>query len=407
MAKRKSKYIEPPDLDPEEQAQLEREQFLNEAPEAPPAPAEVQSEQYIDEGIQKVFRVLKGLNLSGGKVGIFLKRSNTLKSGYVGEMPLEQFQMDGFETLKRLYGGGEYNLQFKDGQGVIVTQAPLTIDPRFKGEIDAEKATPEKPDTEDRLEKLVEKLKPAPTDNSMTQILVAMIDANSKTLTAMMSAIAAMNNRPAPPPPPPPPQTDAIVLPVLLEMIRAKTDKTPLVETIEAMAVLKSMQEGEAPRDDMVEKLIKTMGPTLLQILARQAPQPQPMPATVAVEQTRAAIAGEAPAASGAAGANGAGPGAPGQEPKLATFIPMLLNAARKGTPPAAYYEVICDNIPDDQFDKLIGELETPGWFESLFGTHPEVIAQRPWLEKLRLVFLEADEEEAAAISAAAQDAKQ
>jgi hypothetical protein len=400
MAKRKPKFIEPPDQDPEEQARLEQEQFLQ---EAPPAPAEVQSEQYIDEGIQKVFRVLKGLNLSGGKVGIFLKRSNTLKAGYVGEMPLEQFQMDGFETLKRLYGGGDYMLQFKDGQGVIVTQAPLMIDPRFKGEIDApeRQLAPEKPDTEDRLAQLVEKLKPAAQDNnSMTQILVAMIDSNQKTLTAMMSAIATMNSRPAPPPPPP---TDAIVLPVLLEMIRAKTDKTPLVETIEAMAVLKSMQEGAEPRDDMVEKLIKTMGPTLLNILARQQQQPQPMPATVAVEATRA-IAGEAPAASGAAGANGATAPAPGQEPKLTAFIPMLLNAARKGTPPAAYYEVICDNVPDDQLDKLIEELLTPGWFESLFGTHPDVIAQKPWLEKLRAVFLDADEAEEAA--AAGKEAK-
>jgi len=365
--------------------------------------AEVAEAQEEQDDVDEIYETCESLDLKGGHVKMFLRRPGETEQSYVGKMPIDTFRMDGLDTLAAGPGGGDYLFKFCDSNGKIVKQRSLRIDSRFKGNLGAVEApAPAKPDAEDRIVQLVEKLKPAPADQNMMPLMITLITESQKTmvtlmaenqkstntiLTGLMAAISQSAAKPA---------TD----PLLLEMIRTKTDKTPLLETIEAMVALRSLQEGEAPsKPDMVEKLITTMGPTLINILARQQQQSQPMPSTVAVEAPRA-IASEAPAASGAAGANGA----PGPEPKLATFIPMLLNAARKGTPPAAYYEVICDNIPEDQLDKLIDELETPGWFESLFGTHPEVLAQKAWLEKLRQVFLDADAEGEEA--AAAKEAK-
>jgi hypothetical protein len=379
MAKKNKSFVTPP---PEEEAQQE-------------ATLEQEPAEYIDNSVQKIYDLLQSLDISGGKCRIYLKRQTQIRPAYIGEMSIETFRDDGLETLKRTYGGGDYTFQFVDSTGQYLKAASLTIDPRFKGEMDAPPKEAAPPPDEDRLEKIVEKLKPAP-DGNMMPLMITLITESQKTmvalmaenqkatntiLTGLMATISQASNKPA---------TD----PLLLEMIRQKTDKTPLLETIEAMVALRSLQEGEqAPKPDMVEKLITTMGPTLMNILARQQQQQPPPPPTVTIEQTRA-IGAEAPAASGAGQAAPGVNGAPGAEPKLKDFIPMLLNAARKGTPPAAYYEVICDNIPDDQLEKLIVELETPGWFESLFGSHPEVVAQKAWLEKLRLVFLDADEEE-------------
>ena len=390
MAKRQNKSFVTP---PPEGAELPNPAELHELTAA--EVAEIREEQ---DDVDEIYQTCESLDLRGGHVKMFLRRTGETDQSYVGKMAIDTFRMDGLDTLAAGPGGGDYLFKFCDSNGKIVKQRSLRIDPRFKGSLGNEPAAPAKPDAEDRIATLVEKLKPAPADQNMMPLMITLITESQKTmvtlmaenqkstntiLTGLMAAISQSAAKPA---------TD----PLLLEMIRQKTDKTPLLETIEAMVALRSLQEGEAPeREDMVEKLIKTMGPTLLNILAQRS-QPQPMPATVAVEPPRA-IAAEPAAASGAAGVNGATATPPGPEPKLTAFIPMLLNAARKGTPPDAYYEVICDNISDEQLDKLVEELDMPTWFESLFGTHPEVLAQKAWLEKLRAVFLEADkiEEEA------------
>lgn len=370
------------------------------------------AEDYIDDSVQKIFELLKGLNISGGKCRIYLKRPNQMKAGYLGEMSVETFQEDGLETLKMKYGGGDYTFQFADSSGQFLKQAGLTIDPRFKGEIDAEK--PPAPPDEERIEKIVEKLKPPAQDTSLMQMMMTMVSAaqqaaaasqasmitvmveGQKSMAALMTAIAAAGEKKG---------TD----PALLELIKQKTDKTPLTETIEAMTMLAEMQNGGAgkEKEDMVEKFIKLAGPTLVNFLTtRMAMPPLPPPQMLTAQEmataTGAAQGGGPPPPPTAVSAAPA-PGPNGPEPKLAFFIPMLLNAARKGTEPAAYYEVICDNISDEQLDKLTEELETPGWFESLFGTHEQVVAQKAWLEKLRLVFLEEPEAEAPAKQEAAK----
>ncbi len=354
----------------------------------PLSPAELAELAEDNDNLQEILDTCEALDLRGGHVKMFLRRKGDTEGNYVGKMSVEAFRKDGLDTLAAGPGGGEYVFKFCDSDGRFVKQRSLGIDPRFKGNLGEPPPASLPPPPVD-FDKLAEKLKPAPVDNTgTTQIIVAMIDANQKTLTSMMTAIAAMNNRPPPEPAKPAPSAAESIMPVLLEMIRQKTDKTPLVETIEAMAALQSMQDGGGGKDDMIEKLVKNLGPPLLALMAaRQAPPPPVM--TVEPPPRLADTAGAS------TGAPAAGPATPPpplpNEPKLAPFIPMLLNAARKGTPPAAYYEVIADNITDQQLDELIVELEKDSWFDSLFGSHTEVMAQKDWFEKLRAVFLADD----------------
>lgn len=389
MGKTKFKTIKPEDVAAAEEIQA----------------GEEQEEQYLDASVQKVFELLKGLNISGGGCRCYLKRPGSIKAGYIGEMTVEQFMQDGLETLKSKFGGGDYTFQFTDSSGQFLKQASLFVDPSFKGIEPPAPAVPGEKD-EERIDKIVERLKPPPQDTSLLQIMMTMVTTaqqatqatqqnmmlmmaeNQKSMVGLMTAIAAAGEKKG---------TD----PALLELIKQKTDKTPLTETIEAMTMLAEMQNGGGgkEKEDMVEKFIKLAGPTLVNFLTtRMAMPPLPPPQMLTAQElataTGAAQGGGPPppptAVSAAPASESNGPG-----PKLSFFIPMLLNAARKGTEPAAYYEVICDNISEDQLDKLVDELETPGWFESLFGTHEQVVAQKAWLEKLRLVFLEEPEAEA------------
>jgi hypothetical protein len=370
MAKRKP-FVTEPEPEPElEQAAL---------------PAEEQAEQFVDDGVQKIFELLRTLNLSGGRVRIFLKRPNVLKSGYVGDMTIEQFEDDGLETLKRMYGGGDYSLQFCDGEsGKIVAQRGFTIDPRFRGEIDVELKASDKP-ADDRLATAIAAIRPAEQKQpeNMMPLLITLITESNKTIASMMSANQAATNTiltglmqaitSA--------QTKPGTDPVLLELIRQKTDKTPISETIEAFATLRDLTANGEPKEkeDMIEKVVKVFGPALASFFARQGMPVVPHMQLAPSPQQPQPQAAPPPAANGAAV----------EEPKLAQFTGLLLNAANRGTPAENYYDVIVDNITDDQFDTLITELKKPDWLENLFGNIPPVIAQKAWFEKLRAAFLE------------------
>lgn len=363
--------------------------------ETQPEPAEEQVEVFADDSVQKIFSVLSTMNLSGGKVGIHLKRPNALKTTYEGYMTIEQFKEDGLETLKTTYGGGDYTLQFQDSNGKFVTSQNISIDPRFKGSIETPPAVnPSGGDKlgDDRLATALDKLRPAqPDNNGMSQILVAMIDANQKTLTAMMTAIAAQN-KPAPPPP-----VQEPVLPILLELIRQKTDKTPISETIEAFATLRDLTSNGEPKEkeDMIEKFVKLVGPPLVSFFTRQGMPMMPPPAQLA--------SGHGPQHQQAAPSPATNGAAPPSEPKLAQFTGLLLNAARRGTPAENYFDVVVDNITEVEFDTLVTELKKPDWLETLFGNHPDVIAQKGWFEKLRTTFLEEADELPDALAPAQQ----
>ncbi len=368
MGKRKSFVLEPE----------------QEAAEELPPPAEEQAEVFADDSVNKIFSVLATMNLSGGKVGIHLKRPNALKVSYEGYMTIEQFKEDGLETLKNTYGGGDYTLQFQDSNGKFVTSQNISIDPRFKGSVEPTAAPPEKLD-EDRIVTAIEKNRPADnqgagmmplmitmfveSNKTLAAMLTANQQANSTLLSGMMSALTAAQTKPA---------TD----PVLLEFIRQKSDKTPISETIEAFATLRDLTSNGEPKEkeDMIEKFVKLVGPSLVGFFTRQGMPMMPPPPQLDAGQQAPQQQAPPPPATGAA---------PDDGPKLVQFTGMLLNAARRGTPAENYYDVIVDNITDDQFDLLITELKKENWLETLFGNFPEVLAQKAWFEKLRAAFLE------------------
>ncbi len=358
------------------------------------SPAEKAEVQIQDDDLQEILDTCDTLDLKGGHVKMFLRRRGETESAYVGKMSIEAFRNDGLDTLAAGPGGGDYTFKFCDSNGQFVKGRSLAIDPRFKGNLGVEKSVVVAPPDDDRLIKALEKMKPAaPADNgaaNMMPLIITLITESNKTIAMLMSE----NQK----------STNAILAglinaigekkgtdPALLELIKQRTDKTPMAEALETVIALRELTDsvGGKDKEDTLEKFMKYAGPPLLGLLARGQPQmqmlqpaaPQAQPHSQA--NVQAAVAETPPPTSAAAATS-----APTPEPKLTPFVPLLLTAARKGTPPDAYYDVICDNITDEQFDKLVEELETPTWFESLFGTAMEVVAQKPWFEKLRAVFL-------------------
>ena len=85
------------------------------------------------DDVSKIQSLLKELDMSGGVARIFRQRPGQAKHEYEGEIPADTFTL---ETIKRAYGGGDYQVRFAAKGGRYVRSIRFSIDPRHKGELD-------------------------------------------------------------------------------------------------------------------------------------------------------------------------------------------------------------------------------------------------------------------------------
>lgn len=334
---------------------------------------------------------------------IYRKTPHESKYRYMDVMAVDAVSED---YLAKEFGGGDYEVQFMDSKGKMRTKRRVSIDLRLKGARDLAEPKPATA-ADAALTTLVDKLSEkadapaspagflemmqmqftaqqqaqAAQQQAQQAALVAQREASDKMFQLMMAnnqanismMTAAMSNKPAEPKSPLP-ELVGLFMPVVLEMIRKKTDG---LEDIERIARIKDLFATPEEKEDMIEKIIKYGGPLAAAFLGsrgEQPPQGQQLPPP---------DTGNAPPLP-----------PPGPSPQIQTFLALILNAARKNSDPTAYAVMIEDGADDATYANLIAVLEKETWFDELFGQLPEFQDHRAWIERLRRILLEDDSEE-------------
>lgn len=398
------------------------------------APGQDDGEQVIGSGpdgrpedpsIKEIEDMLKANDLEGGSLR--LSRRGPLDTGfaYIGKFRIKDFDI---EQVKRMYGGGDYKAQTFRASGQLGKGFAFSIDPRFKGVIEVDtRAAQQAPGNGQQIDipRIMEMMKPQ-QDNSMKELMQMMQKSSESSLMMMMQMmqqstqvmVAAMTsaaNRPQPE------NQMAMLMPVLIEMIKAGKEGgkggSTMAEILTGMKQVKDLMSDDKDPEEKEEdsfgmKLIKAIGPAVL-------------PAIMG-----GSVVGPAPAsrvAPGRISAPGPGPGhsqsAPGNSPQgssaqaqpgtglqpepsaqsaaqpdatanmIGIFMVQLVGAAEKQSDPGLYHDLIVDALGDEHAERLLTLLKSDDWLEQMYGAQPDILArakiQIKWFEGLRSMLLE------------------
>ena len=386
----------PEELDPDAPLQGIEEIGLSDeplAPQAPPADAEDEADE------DEIKRIFTSNDLTGGYLRIY--RRGALEPGYTYCTRIDAGDFD-IDNLKKLYGGGTYRITAFTSKGKYFARKTLHIDERIKGELDVQPAVapaagPTLRETIGAAREIADLRQPppaapaAPPDTSRQDMMLALLMKSMETQAAIMTA--ALTHR----------QADSgssmkEMMPLLIALV-TKPDsgmnekiltalltgrkEASIGELVGAMKDMKALTaESEEPKGIM-DNLAEVLPGVMAAFAASKASQAPQLPAG----PVRPALPAGAPGP--AARPSGAGPDAsPAGRP--ANQFDIVINAARRDSPPELYAELVLDNLSEEQEPILKTVLTSEAWFGQLFGGYPDAAALRPWLTKLRDLLLDA-----------------
>lgn len=312
----------------------------------------------------------------GCKVLIYIQRLGDTRFSYLASMQPSEIDL---ETLKNLYGGGHYKLNVIGRDRRKVRTIRCSIDHRFR---------PQAADVE---------TKAGGTDTGMLQLLLSQADkaaaqqqqmmmlmmnaqaeaqkANAQVLAAAISAGRPSGGEPA-----------SRILEAFMPLLVQNGQRPPgggpmeMIETLKAMKELAADDGGRKDDDDMLSKLLGTLGPVAAMAMSggRSAPQPAalPPPQPPTPEQQFEAMVNNMLA-------------------RLRQFTPALAKAAASNKEVQGFADMLGSFLDDQQYEILQRILERDDWVQQLFGeTANLVIPHLEWFENLRQVILGEPEED-------------
>lgn len=344
--------------------------------------------------IDKIRSILSSHDISGGKIRLDRKGPFDTAYQYIASMPIEQFDID---HIKKTFGGGDYRAKTHKADGRMYKGFDFSIDYRFKGALDEQDIkglarNPQVaqqvmvPDRTGDMIKIME-LSSRQQENSMALIMKMMMDSQERQMAMMQQMFT--NAKPQ--------QTDfaTSITPILVAMI-SKTTASPVSEAIAMMKELKTLSAGDDKQSDkeepsFVEKLISAVGPLLI----GAAQRPMPANGHNPVQQTPGGNTAQV-GNQGYPRQTIPGPqmvDVPQQPPdmqqlQIGMFVQQLIRAAERGSDPALYYDLIADNLEDNQLAELREVLAGDDWHQKLFGGQLPVDQHKEWFEELRQLIL-------------------
>ena len=335
------------------------------------------------DDVSKIQSLLKELDMSGGVARIFRQRPGQAKHEYEGEIPADTFTL---ETIKRAYGGGDYQVRFAAKGGRYVRSIRFSIDPRHKGELDKvhDIQTPVT-QTNDNSQALLafmmsqQQAQAQQAQQSMT-LMMTMMNESQKSMAAIIAAAIGGGRQVTP---------DSsnkfieIMMPMLTESMKPRGGMSELTENVKLVKELMGNAPEKEEKDDMLEKMMTIGAPLIGAFMSRGQPQ-QPQPQPVRVNPVQPIIpTQEQLAQSKAQDLLG----------KLRFVTPILVRAARKGAFIDSYLDILNDSLDDEGHEMLVYMLQREDWISTLFNGNPDVVANRQWFEQLREAILTPDEE--------------
>lgn len=360
--------------------------FQNEAVRGRDKPAFNPSPDSEDDEQRQLEDILASDGIADGYVNLYRRTLTETKPAYLDRLPVSNFSL---ETVKNVYGGGEYTAKIFTSQARFFRQITFIIDhqipathPRAVGSRDAQQHG----GSTDEMIRLIlareAQPKPAAPDNrnDMTAIfgLVGIILKSQSDILA-----AALAGRPSVAP-----SVDANNE-LVRELIRAQKPQSPK-DWIESFSMLQNLRDGKEPTGE-TGGFAGFLGDAAAAFMAKMggnplAPGPNPpaLPAPITL------------------------PPAPNRERFQAFNLPsnpesmtilqaavfhavrdQLLNAAQANRDPREFVATMIGQIPEKYDDAIFAQLSRPDWFEMLQGFDSRATAFRPWLEKVRAAILE------------------
>jgi hypothetical protein len=337
------------------------------------------------DDVSKIQALLKELDMSGGVARIFRQRPGQAKHEYEGEIPADTFTL---ETIKRAYGGGDYQVRFAAKGGRYVRSIRFSIDPRHKGELDKLLEPPAPVSQNDNSQALLafmmqqQQAQAQQAQQSMT-LMMTMMSESQKSMAAIIAAAIGGGGRQVQSEPSS--KFIEVMMPMLTESMKPRGGMAELTENVKLVKELMGSAPEKEEKDDMLEKMMTIGAPLLGAFMSRgqQAPQPQPQPVRVNPVQPQALPTPEQMAQAKAQDLLG----------KLRFVTPVLVRAAKKGSYLDSYVDILNDNLDDEGHEMLVFMLQRDDWISTLFNDNPDVVANRRWFENLREAILNPDED--------------
>lgn len=326
----------------------------------------------------------------GGKIRLERKGPIDQNYQYICTLPAEQWDTEkSLEWLKKLYGGGDYQARTFRANGQMYKPFSFSIDYRIKGKLDDDEIRRISGDnakgSDSMAAKMLDMIQRPSADGFTGSSMVKMMELTGQRGSEMMTLVMTMMMKSQ--------ETMATVLaaalsnrgsgidPVMLELLRAKQERPPMMEIVEAIKAIRELsdtnagKEKEMEPDDMMSKITKLIGvaaPVLGGMFGGAANgNGAKIPASPAIEQ------GQGPA------------GAVGMMPvHIRMMIDQLLKAAARGSDPGLYADLIIDNATPAQLEMLKNILTDEKWCGNLWGDEARVASVRPWLENLKQLIL-------------------
>lgn len=349
----------------------------------PDAEPEFVHEEEQDD-VSKIQALLKELDMSGGVARIFRQRPGQAKHEYEGEIPADTFTL---ETIKRAYGGGDYQVRFAAKGGRYVRSIRFSIDPRHKGELDKLLEPPAPVSQNDNSQALLafmmqqQQAQAQQAQQSMT-LMMTMMSESQKSMAAIIAAAIGGGGRQVQSEPSS--KFIEVMMPMLTESMKPRGGMAELTENVKLVKELMGSAPEKEEKDDMLEKMMTIGAPLLGAFMSRgQQPQPQPQPVRVNPVQPQALPTPEQMAQAKAQDLLG----------KLRFVTPVLVRAAKKGSYLDSYVDILNDNLDDEGHEMLVFMLQRDDWISTLFNDNPDVVANRRWFENLREAILNPDED--------------
>ena len=339
------------------------------------------------DDVSKIQALLKELDMSGGVARIFRQRPGQAKHEYEGEIPADTFTL---ETIKRAYGGGDYQVRFAAKGGRYVRSIRFSIDPRHKGELDKvhDIQSPVTQNNDNSQALLAFMMQQQQTQAQQAQqsmtLMMTMMSESQKSMAAIIAAAIGGGRQVTP---------DSsskfieVMMPMLTESMKPRGGVAELTENVKLVKELMGTAPEKEEKDDMLEKMMTIGAPILGAFMSRGQPQ-QPQPQPVRVNPMQPAQPQALPTPEQMAQAK-----AQDLLGKLRFVTPVLVRAAKKGSFIDSYVDILNDNLDDEGHEMLVFMLQRDDWISTLFNDNPDVVANRQWFENLREAILNPDED--------------
>lgn len=352
-----------------------------------------------EEDVDRIQQLLKELDLTGGVARIFRQRAGKAEFDYEGELPVDNFSL---ETIKRVYGGGRYQIRLTAKGGKYVKQIKFSIDPRHVGEMDRinqtqNAVTTTTPDNSNLITFLL-KAQQDSQDRAQQQqaammtLMVTMMTESQKTTAQILAA--AMQREPINVTPEPASRLMEVMMPILVAQMQSPKSNN-LAELVESLKVVKELATGqpekEEKEEDMLDKIVKVGAPLIGAFMSRNQPMPQvPTQAPAPNPQQRPQIQSQSEDPQRAAA-----------EAKMRSLLgqlrmvtPILVRAAKKDSPIESYLDILDDTLDEEGFQMLAMFLQRDDWITTLFNDHPDVRENIGWFENFRSMILNPENDE-------------